>query len=331
MEQKGELSTDGGKIKNQKLETEACDKNYLPETKLKNEIIKIYNNNINNEDNNSFIIDNEQTLIDTIKIKKVFGKSKTLILEIMTNDSSSEKYSKIEINPFGYINSKRKNKDGITYFGNSLEKGNRMGDNIDVEIKNNENYYDYEDDGLYGRHFMIKFNPDDLNYYIKDLGKGTGTFIKIQEWTEIKNNSLLNIGENYIVLSYDDEDDVDENDIINNSKDNGLENYINIKVFSINSQIKSQKFFPSDCPITIGRSNENNIFIDDDMLSRIHCTIDFENKKWYIQDGFAKKGLREEEIKKSTNGCWIYAYEEIPIENKMVFKANHNLFICNLT
>ena len=302
----------------------------MPQATIKNEIIKIYNNNnINNDDsNNTFLMDNDQTLIDTIKLKKVFSKSKKLILEIMTNDTSSEKYTKIEINPFGYINSTRPNKDGITYFGNTSGQGMGIGGGVDIQIKNNENYY--EDDGLYGRHFMIKFNPDDLNYYIKDLGRGTGAFIKIQEWTEIKNNSLLNIGENYIVLSFDEEEEVEEFEENNNSKDNGIENYLNIKIFSVSTQIKSYKFFPPDCPITIGRSNENNIFIDDDMLSRIHCTIDYENKKWYIQDGFAKNGLREEEIKKSTNGCWIYAYEETKIENKMIFKANHNLFICNL-
>ena len=297
---------------------------------MKNEIIKIYNKNNNNnvEENNEFMIDNDQTLIDTIKLKKVFSKSKKLILEIMTNNKSCEKYIKIEINPFGYINSKRQKKDGITYFGNILGQGDGIEGDIDVEIKNNENY---EDDGLYGRYFMIKFNPDDLNYYIKDLGKGIGTFIKIQEWTEIKNNLLLNIGENFIVLSFDDDEEEEiENKNNNIFNDNNLESFLNIKIFSLTTQIKNYKFYASDCPITIGRSIENNINIDDDMLSRIHCTIDFGNEKWYIQDGFAKNGLREEEIKKSTNGCWIYAYEEIQIVNKMIFKANHNLFICNL-
>ena len=293
---------------------------------LKNEIIQICNkSNNNNEENNTFLIENEQSLIDTIKLKKVFSKSKKLILEIMTNNKSCEKYITIEITPFGYINSKRQKKDGITYFGTILGQGDDIENDIDVEIKNNENY---EDDGFYGRHFMIKFNPDDLNYYIKDLGKGIGTFIKIQEWTEIKNNLLLNIGDNYIVLSFDD-DENEENEN-NNNIDNQLENFLNIKIFSLSTQVKSYKFYTSDCPITIGRSNENNIYIDDDMLSRIHCTIDIGNGKWYIQDGYAKNGLREEEIKKSTNGCWIYAYEEVQIVNKMIFKANHNLFICNL-
>ena len=275
-------------------------------------------------------MDNDQTFIDTIKLKNVFSKSKKLILEMMKNDQSSDKYTIIEINLFGYINSKRKIKDGITYFGTYLGEGDDIGNNIDVDIQNNENN---DDDSLYGRHFVIKFNPDNLNYYIKDLGRGTGTFIKIQEWTEIKNNFLLNIGDNYLILSFeDDEDNEYENNIINknNFYENKLENFINIKIFSLNTQIKNYKFFPSDCPITIGRTNENNIFIDDNMLSRIHCTIDYGNEKWYIQDGFARNGLREEEIKKSTNGCWIFAFEEKEIVNRMIFKANHNLFICNL-
>ena len=302
---------------------------------LKNEIIKKFNNSP--EENNTFFMDNEQTFIDTIKLKNSFSKSKKLILEMMKNDESSDKYIIIEINPLGYINSKRrKNKDGITYFGINLEEGDDIGEAIDVDIQNNENN---DDDSLYGRHFMIKFNPDNLNYYIKDLGRGTGTFIKIQEWTEIKNNFLLNIGENYLILSFeDDEDNEYENNIsskkINKNKlyEKKLENlnFINIKIFSFNTQIKNYKFFPSDCPITIGRSNENNIFIDDNMLSRIHCTIDYGNEKWYIQDGFARNGLKEEEIKKSTNGCWIFVYEERQILNRMIFKANHNLFICNL-
>ena len=295
---------------------------------LKNEIIKKFNNSP--EENNTFFMDNEQTFIDTIKLKNSFSKSKKLILEMMKNDESSDKYIIIEINPFGFIDSKRNNKDGITYFGANMREGDNIGGTIDVDIYNKENN---DDDSIYGRHFMIKFNPDNLNYYIKDLGRGTGTFIKIQEWTEIKNNFLLNIGENYLILSFEDDEDNEYENNINNKNnfyENKSENFINIKIFSLSTQIKNYKFYPIDCPITIGRSNENNIFIDDNMLSRIHCTIDYGNEKWYIQDGYARNGLREEEIKKSTNGCWIFAYEEKQIVNRMIFKSNHNLFICNL-
>ena len=157
----------------------------------------------------------------------------------------------------------------------------------------------------------------------------------MQEWTELKNNLLLNLGENYVVFSLEDDDDdndedEDEKQINNNINSNNVDNSLNIKIFSVNTQQKMYKILPSDCPITIGRSSENNIYIDDDMLSRILYTIDYNNEKWYIQDGYAKNGISEEEIKKSTNGSWIYAYDEIPITDKMIFKANHNLFICNL-
>jgi hypothetical protein len=291
---------------------------------LKKEIIKIYNNDNNKEENNTFLIDNEQIPIDINKIKKVYSKSKKLMLDILSSDNS-DNYISLEIDPYGYKNSKRLKKDGITYFGYDVKQGVDAG--VDYILKNNDNYY--YDDAFNGRHFMIRFNPDDLNYYIKDLGKGFGTFIKIQNWTELKNNLLLNIGDNYIVFSYGDEDDEENENTINNINRNN-NNSLSIKIFSINTQQKIYELLPNDCPVTIGRSSENSIIIDDDMLSRIHCTIDYNNEKWYIQDGFAKNGIKDDDIKKSTNGSWIYAYDEFPIVNQMIFKANHNLFICNL-
>ena len=296
---------------------------------LKKEIIKMYNDkeNNNNIEENTFLMETYPIQIDIEKIKKVYPSSKKLILEIMSN-KASDNFISIEIDPYGYIDSKREKKDGITYFG--YQNGDW---GVDYQFQNSDNYL-YEDT-FNGKHFMIQFNPDDLNYYIKDLGRGFGTFIKIQEWTELKNNLLLNIGENYIVFSLGDDEneekEKDKEEDINgkNTFKNENNNCLNVKIFSTKTQ-NIYSLTPDNCPVTIGRSSENNIVIDDDMLSRIHCTIDFDKDKWYIQDGYAKNGLQEEETKKSTNGSWIYAYDEIPIKDKMIFKANHNLFICNL-
>ena len=296
---------------------------------LKKEIIKMYNDkeNSNNIEENTFLMETYPIQIDIEKIKKVYPSSKKLILEIMSN-KTSDNFISIEIDPYGYIDSKREKKDGITYFG--YQNGDW---GVDYQFQNSDNYL-YEDT-FNGKHFMIQFNPDDLNYYIKDLGRGFGTFIKIQEWTELKNNLLLNIGENYIVFSLGDDEneekEKDKEEDINgkNTFKNENNNCLNVKIFSTKTQ-NIYSLTPDNCPVTIGRSSENNIVIDDDMLSRIHCTIDFDKDKWYIQDGYARNGLQEEETKKSTNGSWIYAYDEIPIKDKMIFKANHNLFICNL-
>ena len=285
---------------------------------LNKEIINNYTNNDLSNKENTFLMETEIIPADIEKIKKVYSISKKLFLEIISCDNISDKYIKLEIDPYGYVDSKRE-KDSITYFG--YQNGNS---GIDYVLSNSDNFY--FDNNFNGKHFMIQFNPDDLNYYIKDLGIGCGTFIKIQEWTEIRNNLLINIGENYLVFSLGEEE-LEETDNINNNINN--DNCLNIKIFSMKEQ-HVFTLYPDNCPVTIGRNNENNIVIEDDLLSRIHCTIDFNNDKWYIQDGYAKNGIKDGEIKKSTNGSWIYAYEEIKIIDQMVFKANRNLFICSL-
>ena len=63
---------------------------------------------------------------------------------------------------------------------------------------------------------------------------------------------------------------------------------------------------PSKSAIRIGRSNDCEITIEDNMLSRLHCTIEFrENFGWIIRDGYLsryKDGSCEN--KHSTNGTW---------------------------
>ena len=294
--------------------------------------INNFNEKINNHEEKKEIKEEEEnSIIDIDKIKEVYSKSKMLIIEVVSNNNNNNNESimkkiNIEIDPLGYSNSKRK-KDGLTYFGYA-KKEEENGLDIILQPVDNE----ILDDKYFGRHFQIKFNPDDLNYYLKDLGHGFGTFIKILDWIEIKNNNLINIGDNYLVFSIGLENGnaINENYII---KNNNIENgsILNVRIFSSNSKIKSLVFTPSDSPFTIGRKQENAIFIEDNMLSRIHSTIKYKNKKWYIRDGYIiNNNNNNEEVKKSTNGTWIYAFEDTIIKDKMTFKASHYLFDCNL-
>ena len=294
--------------------------------------INNFNEKINNHEEKKEIKEEEEnSIIDIDKIKEVYSKSKMLIIEVVSNNNNNNNESimkkiNIEIDPLGYSNSKRK-KDGLTYFGYA-KKEEENGLDIILQPVDNE----ILDDKYFGRHFQIKFNPDDLKYYLKDLGHGFGTFIKILDWIEIKNNNLINIGDNYLVFSIGLENGnaINENYII---KNNNIENgsILNVKIFSSNSKIKSLVFTPSDSPFTIGRKQENAIFIEDNMLSRIHSTIKYKNKKWYIRDGYIiNNNNNNEEVKKSTNGTWIYAFEDTIIKDKMTFKASHYLFDCNL-
>ena len=284
-----------------------------------------------------------------VKLKEIFRKSKLLDLEIASFNSNivssnniitttneeqdnttnikEKKKISLKINPLGYPKSKRK-KDGITYFGYKKEDDISEENEIDIKINPIDN--EVIDDKYYGKHFQIRFNLDDSQYYLKDLGHGFGTFIKIIDWIEIKNNFLLNIGDNYLVFSIglENENDINENYILKNRDEDG--NCLNVKIFSGNSKQNNLIFTSSDSPFTIGRKSENAINIEDNMLSRIHCTIKYKDKKWFIIDGSINEQNGKEENKKSTNGSWIYAYEDCLIKDKMIFKAAHYLFECKL-
>ena len=114
-----------------------------------------------------------------------------------------------------------------------------------------------------------------------------------------------------------------------NENNNNIENsekIINLKIFSGNIRHGNLSFSPMNSPFTIGRSQDCDVIIDDNLLSRYHCTIEFRNGKWFIIDGY----IDNNNIKKSTNGTWIYAFEDILIKNGLIFKSNNNLFICSL-
>ena len=50
--------------------------------------------------------------------------------------------------------------------------------------------------------FKIFYDCDKHLYYLIDLGIGYGTFFKIEEEIAIKENSIINIGESYLIFSF---------------------------------------------------------------------------------------------------------------------------------
>ena len=149
--------------------------------------------------------------------------------------------------------------------------------------------------------------------------------MKINEEIIIKDNYLINIGNSYIVCTFGvDEFEVDGDNILNADK------ILNIKVFSENNQ-NSFFFNPSQMKkIFIGRDTSCNIIVDDTLLSRIHCTIEYIiDKGWVIYDG-KNEDLDIINSKPSTNGTWLYLIEETIIKDKMIFKSNQNVYQCHL-
>ena len=287
-------------------------------------------NNINlgnNELNTSNTNENVPSL-STSLLQKLANKADKLEIEIINSLSTNSSLT-IEINTLGMVQgSKRKAKDGITYFGLIDEENSYIDTNnnqdVDFVINTNE-IINEENNNLLGRHFRIRFDVNNMKYYIKDLGRGFGTFKKIINKAKIKDSYLLNIGNSYIVCTFGVDEYYQEGMGIEDG-----DKTLNIKVFSEIPQTEPHFFNPKQFKrVYIGRDISCNIIVDDSLLSRVHCTIEYEEEEgWVIYDG--KIDDDENKNKPSTNGTWLYLIEEIPIEDGLIFKNNKNAFECHI-
>ena len=269
--------------------------------------------------------------INTI-IKKPNSKYSLLNLTVV---SSTLKYPKsvYSISPLGLQNSKRNGKDGIVLFGYERKKENNSSENnININSETNDEstvkdflFNDFifpiegneDNNGLYeSPNFAIYYNLEDNNYYIKDFNTGVGALMKIKKYV-MEGNTLINIGGNYLVVYIE-------------------KNRILIKIFN-NSILENTQPKDSNCDIkqinleensnsytSIGRSQHCDIIIEDMLLSKVQCCIEYNSKtkKIYLCDGDGKK--------ESTNGTWVFILHPTKITDNFMFKAEHTLFVANL-
>ena len=80
---------------------------------------------------------------------------------------------------------------------------------------------------------MIFYHIDLKEYFVKDLCNGFGTFVRINSSTLLKQNSLFNIGDTYIVVTFTNEKNIIQNGLLPNR-------IINIAVFSSTIKKKIQ-------------------------------------------------------------------------------------------
>ena len=273
--------------------------------------------------------------INTI-IKQPKSKYNLLNLTVV---SSTLKYPKsvYSISPSGLHNTKRNGKDGIVLFGyerkknyNNSENNINMNSDSNIDESKNKDFLlndfifpiEGNDDnyGLYeSPNFAIYYNTDDGNYYIKDFNTGVGALMKIKKY-EMEGNTLINIGGNYLVVYIEKTRILIK--IFNNSI---LENTSQKEANNINCDMKQIDIDENiDNITTIGRSQHCDIIIEDMMLSKIQCSIEYNSKtkKIYLCDGDDKK--------ESTNGTWVFILNPTKITDNFMFKAEHTLFLANL-
>jgi pSer/pThr/pTyr-binding forkhead associated (FHA) protein len=78
----------------------------------------------------------------------------------------------------------------------------------------------------------------------------------------------------------------------------------------------------NQAPIMVGRTEKCSIMFNDTSLSRLQCRIDFIDDKWFIKDGDGEKS--------STNGTWLFAEDELKLEERSVIKSGDSLIQVSL-
>ena len=278
-------------------------------------------------------------------INRCNANYKELSLSVVSTTLNYNRNSYL-ITPRGLQNSKRDAKDGIVLFGyerkskrdtndenlnteNNLFSKNHLhsdtnNDDFGKEFLLNDFVFPIEDKednfSLYEfPNFAIYYSVEDGNYYIKDFNTGVGALMKIKRYI-LEGNTLINIGGNYLVI-YINKNKITfkifNNSILDNtnSKDKNTIN-CDLKEFDID---ESKNFF-----INIGRNQNCDVVIEDMMLSKIQCRIEYNSndKLFYLNDGDGKK--------ESTNGTWVFILNPTKITENFMFKAEHTLFVANL-
>ena len=168
--------------------------------------------------------------------------------------------------------------------------------------------------GIFTAQFYGSGDSEGIKYTFR-FNIGIGALMKVKKY-KIENNTLINVGANYLVISIEKEFLIVK--IFNNSI---LENNNNHNKKFILKRFKIDK---KDFALTIGRNKKCDISIDDMMMSKVQSTIkyNYKEKNFYLFDGNSQK--------ESMNGTWVYILNPVLITDNFVFKAEHTLFVINV-
>ena len=236
----------------------------------------------NSSYNNNIIIDNKGNINkNNLNINESFEEDEIdLIPKLILSDLNGELFKGkiIKIDAKGCLNGLRGKRDMKTYFGINNNK----------QIINDVILYIDKDDLKGKQIFLIYYDKIRTHYYISNLMKENKfLYIKIYYEFILTNKQLYYFvfGKIISLITLKENDD------------------INITIYNKNSLNTEYTFHIENSPIIIGRE-KCLIEINNNSISRIHCTIFYhENKgKWYLNDGNGKG-------KHSTHGTWLIINE----------------------
>ena len=235
---------------------------------------------------------NESKVLMNSILFKLYDSSNILIDEIgITENSIISKYKQTNIN---------------------YERGSTISFGRDQNCD-----YIINDNSISPIQFYINYNEVKKKFYIMDNLSGTGTFVKLIKEIIIKQDMIISFCVDFMYFD------------IKKLKNNSTQ--INIKFLNKfnNSEKQSEISFTNNeyNYFTIGRSELCNYQYNDDSVSKVQCTLIYQNNNWYIYDGL----YNEYDKKLSTNGLWLLTKDGIGLKNKMIIKTgNMKIFVMDL-
>jgi hypothetical protein len=115
-----------------------------------------------------------------------------LRLEIIEGSSLGTLYN---INACGVVGIEgRGRKDGIVLVGSQEYLGDQEEVYNDIVLEPGSN------SEIGKRHFLIKYNMDTTAYYLRDLGDGNGTFVRLDNPLILKTGYIISFGDSHMFI-----------------------------------------------------------------------------------------------------------------------------------
>lgn len=124
------------------------------------------------------------------KLEKLKHCKKLLVYNLAAEDEV------LEIRPNGLVGSVRKVPDGYVFFGCKLKEDGQIVNDYKIKLRG-EKASEYV-----GRCFLIYFKIESKSYWIKDLNKGPGVFIKLDFALVMKDGMIVNIGNSFLSFRF---------------------------------------------------------------------------------------------------------------------------------
>lgn len=216
--------------------------------------------------------------------------------------------TEFKITAAGLVEGGRGKKDGITFIGAQKYI-------ISPGLNEQQLFNDIllNDATVGDQHCMIKYDPSLRKYLLKDLGEGSGTFLRIDKEIELKSGYIISFGDSHMAVTVSDVSAVKTKQ---GSK-------LSLKFLDGPKTDEIYTFTKDDKTIKVGRMSDCEIRFEGSSLSRYQLTIEYnEDKGWVVVDGFNGKN--------STNGTWLYVEGFYEITDGITVKIGQTLFRINL-